>query len=256
MWRARHMAGRRTAWEAYDALIAEHLEPTMTVLDVGCGKGLAGPFPWDQYPEVTLVGLDPDPAAASNPHLDRFILLPAEGNWPLADVTVDLAVSRSVLEHVADPDQFLTNLRRVLRPGGKFIFLTPNRRHFSMVISRLLPHRIKTWFLGWTGRRKDDDIFPTHYRMNTAEKLRMLASGHKMQITALQTEDFEPINYLDFCLAGYLLSYGLWSLQRITRLQRWSGASITGVFVRGDDGGSSSVSSGLRRHEDGMLHSG
>lgn len=231
--RTRHMANHLNAWEAYEALIKQHLRDGLTVLDVGCGKGLAGPFPWEQYPGVELIGLDPDPAAAQNPRLTRFILLPEDGSWPLPDASVEVVICRSVLEHVASPAGFFAELGRVLRAGGVFIFLTPNRWHPSMVASRVLPTRAKSRFLRWADRRAEDDVFPTFYRMNTAACLGRLAREHGFTVELLETQDFEPMNYLDFSLAGYLLSYAHWRVQRGTGLRRWFGGKILGAFRKG-----------------------
>ena len=148
--RERLFGRRLNDWQTYHALIAQRLEPGMTVVEVGPGKGTIAPFPWDQHPGIHLVGLDPDPQAAANPYLDRFELLIEGQPWPVADGSADLVVARYVLEHVADPDDFMTNVARVLRPGGAFLFLTPNRAHPVMVASRLMPYSLHVALLART----------------------------------------------------------------------------------------------------------
>ena len=230
--RQRHMAGRLNAWQVYDAMIAAHVREGLTVLDVGCGKGLAGPFPWHDYPSVQLLGLDPDPQAEQNPQLTRFVLLPATGDWPLPDASVDLAVSRSVLEHVADPDAFLRNLARVLRPGACFVFMAANARHPVLWLSKLLPYRLKRPLLRWSAGRDESDTFATHYRLNTPARLRQLAQAHGFTVVELAARECEPINYLDFTVAGYWWSYLWWRVFQRTGLERHLGARIMGVFQR------------------------
>ncbi len=44
---------------------------------------------------------------------------------------MDIVVSFETLEHVADQDRFLTEVRRVLRPRGWFIVSTPERDVYS-----------------------------------------------------------------------------------------------------------------------------
>jgi len=46
---------------------------------------------------------------------------------PLADGVADCAVSFTVLEHVADEKRALSELARVLAPGGRLIISVPNR---------------------------------------------------------------------------------------------------------------------------------
>ena len=60
--------------------------------------------------------------------IDEFRLIGPDGRWPLDDASVDLAVSDFVLEHVTEPEAFVAELARVLRPGGMYIARTISRR--------------------------------------------------------------------------------------------------------------------------------
>src|SRR5690606_2450822 len=44
----------------------------------------------------------------------------------LPDHSVDYVVSMETLEHLADPEAFLEEVRRVLRPGGRIMVSVPN----------------------------------------------------------------------------------------------------------------------------------
>lgn len=46
---------------------------------------------------------------------------------PFEDESFDYVVSFQVIEHIAHDKRFVEQIRRVLRPGGKFIVSTPNR---------------------------------------------------------------------------------------------------------------------------------
>jgi ubiquinone/menaquinone biosynthesis C-methylase UbiE len=97
------------------------------VLEIGAGTGLSIPL----YPPVEeLVATDP-----SEPMLRRarrraaqagrdvtFVEAPAE-QLPFADDSFDTVVSMAVLCTVADPARALLEIRRVLRPGGRLLFL-------------------------------------------------------------------------------------------------------------------------------------
>jgi ubiquinone/menaquinone biosynthesis C-methylase UbiE len=47
---------------------------------------------------------------------------------PFADSSFDRTFVNEVLEHISDEGQTLNELRRVLRPGGVLIVISPNRR--------------------------------------------------------------------------------------------------------------------------------
>ncbi|MBA4248129.1 MAG: hypothetical protein C0444_07530 [Microbacterium sp.] len=46
--------------------------------------------------------------------------------WPLEDNAVDVLVALEIIEHVFDTSRFLSEIRRVLRPGGMVVISTPN----------------------------------------------------------------------------------------------------------------------------------
>lgn len=112
---------------AYDVSRAAVLGSlTGTVLEIGAGAGANfGCF----RPDIRWLGLEPDPgrrrvlaaAAAAHGQHAPLIAVAAE-QIPLADASVDAVAATLVLCSVADQDQVLAEVRRVLRPGGRFAF--------------------------------------------------------------------------------------------------------------------------------------
>lgn len=217
-------------WQSYHAVIAAHLCPGMTVVEVGPGRGTIAPFPWHEHPGVTLVGLDPDPAAAGNPFLHRFEELVDGAPWPVHDSAADMVIARYVLEHVADPDDFMANVARILRPGGRFVFLTPNRAHPIMTASRLLPYALHVRLLALAKGADARDVFPTHYRANSRPALEALARAHGLAVDALDIGERVPFGYLDVALAGFLAAAAYQQIVTRTGLERRIGLSILGVM--------------------------
>jgi SAM-dependent methyltransferase len=240
--RSRLFAGLPTDWQVFHKLIADRLTPGMAILDVGCGKGNLGPFPWNDYPDKYLVGIDPDPAASQNPKLDRFVLLRSLADykeWPLDGQTFDLIIGRYVLEHVDLPIEFLDNVRRALKPGGEFLFLTPNLLHPATVASRALPDSAKERILGATNKGLDmGDVFPTRYRMNTARALRVAARKCDLRVKLLEVRQPLPIEYLDFSIPTFGLAYVYYQAVKVLRVEKWFGSCLIGALERPRDTGS------------------
>jgi len=209
----------------------------MTVVEVGPGKGAIAPFPWDQHPGIELVGLETDSAAATNPFLHRFLLLRDDEEWPIDARSADLVVARYVLEHVSDPDGFMGSVTRVLRPGGAFVFLTPNRRSPVMWVPRLLSHRLHVRILAATRDADAADVFPTYYRANALGPLAELARRHGLAVEHLAANEFTPFGYLDFAVPGFLLAAAYRRALIASRLERRLGISITGILRKPPAGG-------------------
>jgi SAM-dependent methyltransferase len=89
------------------------------VLDVGCGRKPYRPF----VPASRYVGLDIDsPVTRSLAAADVFY----DGrHFPFPNATFDAALCSQVFEHVFWPVDFLAEIHRVLRPGGRLVLTVP-----------------------------------------------------------------------------------------------------------------------------------
>ena len=159
------------------------LREDMTVLDFGAGRGI-----WAEIESgfklqlITLrgkchkvIGVDLDPAVLDNPLVDEAVVLPPDGSIPLPDASVDMIVSWAVFEHLEDPAHSAAELRRVLKPGGWICAWTPNKWGYVSVGARLIPNQFHARVLRHvhpTSQRRESDVFPTFYRLNTVLELR------------------------------------------------------------------------------------
>ena len=178
--------------------------PRTRALEIGAGSG-AGTQIYSPLRGVVgcLIGIDVDPAVGTNPHLDMGVVADAS-RLPFPDESFDLVFHRTVAEHFEEPASAIKECARVLRPGGKLVFLTPNRWYYPMIVARLTP----TWFHRfWIGhvlhRRADHEIFPTFYRANTRRTIATLLrhAGLSGRISMLRTRP----GYLAFFLPVMLL---------------------------------------------------
>ena len=98
------------------------------VLDVGCGEGVFAAALLDAGARVTAADVAQEPlrrARAARPGLET-VLLESESDWPLPDSAFDVVWAGEVIEHVADIAGWLSELRRVLRSGGRLMLSTPS----------------------------------------------------------------------------------------------------------------------------------
>lgn len=183
-----------------------------TILDIGCGRGQGIDDACEYRRGLRdmrgagrrVIGIDVDPAASTNRFLDEFRQIGPDFRWPVEDASVDFAVSDYVLEHIPDPAAYLGELRRVLKPGGMFMARTPNRWSYIACASRLIPNRMHARVLKTVqDNRKEEDVFPTVYRMNTAGTLRGQLRAHGFDGVVYATEG-EP-TYMQFSHAAFWL---------------------------------------------------
>jgi len=119
--------------EAVEASLQEHvaryrfaLEHVRgRILDVACGTGYGTAM-------LGAVGVDLSLEALryAGRHPARYVAADAL-RLPFGRAGFDAVVSFETLEHVADPERFVAECSRVLKPGGRFLVSTPNRELWS-----------------------------------------------------------------------------------------------------------------------------
>ena len=218
--------GWSSSGEQIEALVRGHLTPDSRVLDLGCGRGGMVELFWR---EVALAaGLDPDARSLAE---HRALGLPVVGgrgeNMPFAAESFDLVVCVWVLEHLRSPETVLREVRRVLRPGGHLVFLTPNLRNPLLAFNRLgralpqLQRRLVPRLYG----RVEADTFPVQYRANTEGAIRVLAERAGLQVGLLRViPDPTYLAFNGFMFRASVMSEGLmprgWGVHLLGDLSR------------------------------------
>jgi SAM-dependent methyltransferase len=96
------------------------------VLENGCGVGMYVERLAGHGGQVVGLEYDLERAAEANCR-SRDIIGAAGEHLPFADETFDLILSHEVLEHVHDDRLAVSEMVRILRPGGRIIIFVPNR---------------------------------------------------------------------------------------------------------------------------------
>ncbi len=124
--------------------------PDRRILDLGCRYGALT----RAYLEGNdVVGLDVDREALAEAAKLGIQTRWADVEQPLGldDASFDVVVAGELLEHVRDPEALVAEVRRVLKPGGRFVGSVPNA------------YRLKNRLRFALGRAPEQD--PTHLHM-------------------------------------------------------------------------------------------
>ena len=182
--------GLRYSQDEYEAQLYRYVDQGTTWLDLGCGRRLLPA--WRAESERQLVaraqhvfGIDLDLDSLRDNESVANLCQSSVAALPFASESFTLVTANMVMEHVDDPAAMLSELRRILRPGGHLIFHTPNARAFPTVVTRLMPDAIKQRAAYLLDGRDSKDVFPTYYRANSASDIRALASNAGFEVAEL-----------------------------------------------------------------------
>jgi SAM-dependent methyltransferase len=209
-----------------------HVRPSYEVLDLGAGSGCKNIYAFKGQVK-RIDGVDLDARVRDNPLLDNGVLADVN-QLPYEDNSFDLAFAIYLLEHLEHPDAFVKEVRRVLRPEGLFLALTPNRWHYVSVVSACTPVGFHRWFNKRRGRH-EQDTFPTFYRMNSRRALKRLFEPAGFEVLQLSMVESQP-NYLTFCTPAFLVGA---VYERLVNSTEWLSpfrVNIVGVFQNGPKG--------------------
>ena len=125
------------------------------VLDMGCGRGVSTTLILDLLRPRCLAAFDFDPSMvelarrrlARHPEGDRVDVRVADASaMPYEAGLFDAVFESGVVHHVPQWRAALSEVSRVLKPGGRFCFAEPSRGRLRRGIYRILPHAAASMF--------------------------------------------------------------------------------------------------------------
>jgi len=171
--------------------------PGRRILDLGAGMGgsavalqLAGAFPLAY--EYNLAYCTITQLRAARYALDLPVINGVGEALPFADASFDLAICWDVLEHVQQPEQLISELARVVRPGGRVLITAINRfawrdPHYHMPLLNWLPRPLAEAIIERRGRSKNAAGFTDRQRLGemhyyTLPGFQRLAAQHGFRV--------------------------------------------------------------------------
>jgi SAM-dependent methyltransferase len=167
-------------------------------------------------------------AAAARERGIEVVAADLDEGLPFGDAEFDVVHANQVIEHVRRTDRFLTEIRRVLAPGGITCISTNNLASWHNVLSLVLgfqptPMHVSDELI--VGNPLDpyhgqahEDAGQTHLRLFTGRALAELCAHHGLERVRLRTVGYYPLPPLAARLAS--------------RIDARHGAFLTGLFRR------------------------
>jgi cyclopropane fatty-acyl-phospholipid synthase-like methyltransferase len=153
------------------------LKPNHRILEIGCGIGTIVFELNKQGYHITGTDISTE---AINYGLKKYGDIPLEvraaEDLGYEDESFDVVLSFDVFEHIAKIDKHISEVSRVLRKDGLYLFQTPNK--YSNVIFETLYHKSLKW------RR-------AHPSLHTPWQLKKRLSGHGFEIKFVK---MNPVN--------------------------------------------------------------
>jgi SAM-dependent methyltransferase len=225
-----HFYNQRPGWvdgtTEFHEMIATYASHGAEILEVGAGPD--NPTSRFLASLGKVDGVDPDRDVLSNSSLRRREVISGEP-FPFDDASYDVCVSNYVVEHVKDARAHLGEVRRVLRPGGHYLFRTPNRWHYVALVSSLTGHGFHRKV---ANRLRDLDSdshepYPTAYVMNTRRAVVRAARDAGLAVAECRLVEKEP----SYGMYSRLLFLPMMAYERAVNATPWLAELRSNLFV-------------------------
>ena len=212
-WEAGLLPSKEREWPAIQkdggtalTKVEDYVSPPGRLLDFGCGWGfflqVARSRGWKPY------GIEPLPGTALHARA-RFgmdVVADVLRDDTYADDYFDVVTAFQVFEHLPDPNEVLSILRRCIRPGGVILIEVPN---------------IDTWSFRLLGKRHRHFV-EDHLQFFSAATLGRLLENHEIEVmeTSYPTRHMTVTHLTSRWLTHYLPGRAAETLKRMTSSQQ------------------------------------
>jgi ubiquinone/menaquinone biosynthesis C-methylase UbiE len=199
--------GGASAFQVYEDTVISYMTRIFApvILDVGGGTECC--FSAFKPPGGRILCLDvSQQQLANNRDADELVLADATKEIPLPDASVDLIVSRAVIEHMESPQDFFRHSYRVLKPGGCCIHVFPCKLALFAIINRLLPQTLSRKILFYfKPDSREKGGFPAYYHKCYYTKIRKILMETGFHVKEIRHYYNQSV-YFEFFFPFFLLS--------------------------------------------------
>lgn len=113
-------------------------------IDIGCGDGKKTSIFKKKINSKQMLGIDGIKIrlnAAKKNGIDKIIYADLEKKWPLKNNQFDVVISNQVIEHILNLDNFISEIFRILKPGGYCVVSTENLSSWHNIFALVLGHQ-------------------------------------------------------------------------------------------------------------------
>jgi SAM-dependent methyltransferase len=200
--------------------------PDSALLDIGCGSGEATARFGRALGARQLFGLDGSvsQAKAAVERGVRVAIADFERPFPFANARFHVVALNQVIEHIRNLDLFVSELARILHPGGHLLLATPNLASWTNIAALMLQQQAfsqtisSKYYLGnrfsRVYRQPIPYDFPQHCHLLTSRGLRDLLITYGIRVTRLRGAGYfplpdRPFAQLDAGHAQYLVAHAV-----------------------------------------------
>lgn len=141
----------RTPWNFSQALSCIRRSDNAALLDIGCAEGQFLNLARKAGCEVTGLDFNPHSLEVARKVFNIYSVYQCSAEefyerYP--DLRFDVVTLFEVLEHTADPFEIVCSIRRLLKPGGKFLLSVPGNRRWPQLFHPEVdtpPHHLTLW---------------------------------------------------------------------------------------------------------------
>lgn len=201
----------------YKSIVKREISKDTVILEAGCG--FSNMYKEEYKIAKHVIGVDIDPKYLEmNDTIKEKIVSDLSHMPKVKTASVDLIISSWVLEHLKEPQKVFNEFFRVLKPGGKVVFITPNGFNYILLLNRIIPKWLRNKIARMLTKDLTVDPMPAFYRANSVGKIAKLSknSGLKLNTIILNGDPtYVAINKLFFYI-GILIEifYSLPFLRR------------------------------------------